>query len=249
MTYLRPARARARIAAMTHRIRRVAVLASLASMAAVPALAADPVPDSRYVGQTSQAPQHPALRVPRLRGRRARRAPVHPVPRAQVRAGAQRDPGQHPGLEDRDRGRQLLQAGQGDGPPGAVGLVRGRHADRALPDQRAASPRRTWPGARSGSRSRCATRPARRSTPAAMGKRRVTWSADRLGVVPDAYDVASGGVSRCPPGGPRQRRRGLPGSSSLTRRRRGGSPSSARPPRGVSASSTCCATPRMIRSP
>jgi hypothetical protein len=40
---------------MTQRIRRMAVLASLASFAAVPALAADPVPDSRYAGQTSQA--------------------------------------------------------------------------------------------------------------------------------------------------------------------------------------------------
>jgi hypothetical protein len=39
---------------MTHRIRRVAVLASLASLAAAPALAADPVPDSRYAGETSQ---------------------------------------------------------------------------------------------------------------------------------------------------------------------------------------------------
>lgn len=39
---------------MTPRIRRVAVLASLVSLAAVPALAADPVPDSRYAGETSQ---------------------------------------------------------------------------------------------------------------------------------------------------------------------------------------------------
>lgn len=40
---------------MTHRIRRGAVLAALASLAAVPALAADPVPDSRYAGETTQA--------------------------------------------------------------------------------------------------------------------------------------------------------------------------------------------------
>jgi hypothetical protein len=40
---------------MTHRIRRVAVLAALASLAAVPALAADPIPGSRYAGQTIQA--------------------------------------------------------------------------------------------------------------------------------------------------------------------------------------------------
>ena len=40
---------------MTPRIRRVAVLAALASSAAVPALAADPIPDSRYAGETSQA--------------------------------------------------------------------------------------------------------------------------------------------------------------------------------------------------
>ena len=39
---------------MTYRIRRVAVLAALASLAAVPALAADPVPDSRYAGTTIQ---------------------------------------------------------------------------------------------------------------------------------------------------------------------------------------------------
>jgi hypothetical protein len=40
---------------MTHRIRRGAVLAALASLAAVPALAADPVPDSPYAGETTQA--------------------------------------------------------------------------------------------------------------------------------------------------------------------------------------------------
>jgi hypothetical protein len=39
---------------MTHRTSRVAVLAALASLAAVPAVAADPVPDSRYAGETSQ---------------------------------------------------------------------------------------------------------------------------------------------------------------------------------------------------
>jgi hypothetical protein len=44
----------ARIALMNPRIRRVAVLAALASTVAVPALAADPVADSRYEGQTSQ---------------------------------------------------------------------------------------------------------------------------------------------------------------------------------------------------
>jgi hypothetical protein len=40
---------------MTHRIRRGAVLAALTSLVAVPALAADPVPDSRYAGETTQA--------------------------------------------------------------------------------------------------------------------------------------------------------------------------------------------------
>jgi hypothetical protein len=43
---------------MTHRIRRAAVLATLASFGAVPAIAvamaADPIPDSRYAGVTSQ---------------------------------------------------------------------------------------------------------------------------------------------------------------------------------------------------
>jgi len=39
---------------MTNRIRRGAVLASLASLASIPALAADPVPDSRYAGETTQ---------------------------------------------------------------------------------------------------------------------------------------------------------------------------------------------------
>ena len=39
---------------MNPRIRRVALLAALASTVAVPALAADPVADSRYEGQTSQ---------------------------------------------------------------------------------------------------------------------------------------------------------------------------------------------------
>jgi hypothetical protein len=42
---------------MTHRIRHVAVLAALASLGAAPALAAlaaDPIPDSRYAGETSQ---------------------------------------------------------------------------------------------------------------------------------------------------------------------------------------------------
>ena len=92
--------------AMTHRTRRVAVLASLASLAAVPALAADPVPGSRYVGQTSQG--NDSLRFEfRISDDGTRvAARVHPVPRAQVRAGPQRDPGQHPGALDRDRGRQ-----------------------------------------------------------------------------------------------------------------------------------------------
>jgi hypothetical protein len=41
---------------MTHRIRRVAVVASLASLTTASAFAAaDPVPDSRYAGTTSQA--------------------------------------------------------------------------------------------------------------------------------------------------------------------------------------------------
>ncbi len=40
---------------MTHRIRRGAVLAALAALAAAPALAADPVPDSSYAGETTQA--------------------------------------------------------------------------------------------------------------------------------------------------------------------------------------------------
>ena len=43
---------------MPHRICRVLVPALLAALAAVPALAAEPVPDSRYEGQTSQGARY-----------------------------------------------------------------------------------------------------------------------------------------------------------------------------------------------
>ena len=82
MTYSPPQARRARIGSMTLRIRRVAVLASLASLAAVPALADDPIPDSRYAGTDRAGPRLAPVRVPRQRGRLARRAPVHPVPHA-----------------------------------------------------------------------------------------------------------------------------------------------------------------------
>ena len=118
---------------MTHRIRRVAVLASLASLAAVPALAADPVPGARYVGQTSQGNDprfefrvsDDGSRVQRafaqFRARRCERARNGTQGSIRVRSIA---------IED----GAFFKRGKETARLRPSGLVRGRHADRALPD-------------------------------------------------------------------------------------------------------------------
>ena len=91
---------------MTHRIRRVAVVTALASLTAASALRrADPVPDSRYAGETTQTGD--------LRFEFRTSADGSNVERlfTQFRAtkcdrAAQRHAGQHPRRLDRDQRRQ-----------------------------------------------------------------------------------------------------------------------------------------------
>ncbi len=170
---------------MTHRTRRVAVLASLASMAAVPALAADPIPDSRYVGQTSQgnnslrfefrvsADGARAERVfTQFRARRCERARNGTQGSIRVSRIA---------IEDGSffkRGRETARLRPSGSFEGGTQIERYRIRGRFPTPDVARGTLRVTVEVRNKAGETIDT--------CRMGKRRVTWSADRLGVVPDA---------------------------------------------------------------
>ena len=169
---------------MTHRIRRVAVMASLASLAAVPALAADPVADSRYEGQTSQGANGlrfefrtstDGSRVERLftqfRARRCERADNGTQGSIRVRSIAIED-----GTFSR-RGRETARLRPSGSFAGGTQIERYRIRGRFPTSERARGTLRVTVEVRNKAGEtidRCR-----------MGKRRVTWSADRLGVGPE----------------------------------------------------------------
>jgi hypothetical protein len=168
---------------MTHRIRRVAVLASLASLAAVPALAADPVPGSRYVGQTSQGGDprfefrvsDDASRVQRVfaqfRARRCERARNGTQGSIRVRSIAIED-----GTFSR-RGRETARLRPSGSFEGGTQIERYRIRGRFPTSERARGTLRVTVEVRNKAGETIDT--------CRMGKRRVTWSADRLGVGPE----------------------------------------------------------------
>jgi hypothetical protein len=169
---------------MTFRIRRVAVLGSLASLAAVPALAADPVPDSRYAGQTSQArdslrfefrTSEDGSRVERLftqfRTPRCERARNGTQGSIRVRSIA---------VEDGTffkRGKETARLRPSGSFEGGTQIERYRIRGRFPTPDRARGRLRVTVEVRNKAGETIDT--------CTMGKRRVTWSADRLGVDPD----------------------------------------------------------------
>jgi hypothetical protein len=175
---------------MTHRIRRVAVLASLASFAAVPALAADPVPGARYVGETSQRNDprfefrvsDDGSRVQRVftqfRARRCERARNGTQGSIRVRSIA---------IEDGTffkRGRETARLKPSGSFEGGTQIERYRIRGRFPTSERARGTLRVTVEVRNKAGATIDT--------CRMGKRRVTWSADRLGVGPEVdYPIPS----------------------------------------------------------
>jgi hypothetical protein len=171
---------------MTHRIRRVAVLASLASLAAVPALAADPVPDSRYAGETSQRGSlRFDFRVSEDGSRLERLVTQFRTPRCErARNGAQGSirvasiAVQDGSFSVRGKERATLKpSGSFEGGTQIERYtIKGRFttADHATGTLRVAVEVRNKAG--------------ETIDTCAMGSKRVTWSADRLGVDPETVE-------------------------------------------------------------
>ena len=169
---------------MTHRIRRVAVLASLASLAAVPALAADPVPDSRYAGQTIQLQNtlrfefrtsadgshverlFTQFRTPKCeRARNGAQGSIR-VPSIAITDGA-----------FSKRGKETARLAPSGSFAGGSQVERYRIRGRFTTAERAQGTLRVSVEVRNKAGDTIDT--------CVMGKRTVTWSADRLGVGPD----------------------------------------------------------------
>ena len=188
MTYSPPQARQARIGSMTLRIRRVAVLASLASLAAVPALADDPIPDSRYAGTTSQARDslrfefrvnEDGSRVERLftqfRTPRCERARNGTQGSIRVSSIA---------IEDGaffKRGKETARLRPSGSFDGGTQIERYRIRGRFATPERARGRLKVTVEVRNKAGETIDT--------CTMGKRRVTWSAERLGVDPEAAYV------------------------------------------------------------
>jgi hypothetical protein len=170
---------------MTHRIRRVAVLASLASLVAVPALAVEPVPDSRYAGETSQRGElrfefrtsEDGTRVERLftqfRARRCELAENGTQGSIRVQSIAIEDDGTF-----FRRGKETARLKPSGSFAGGTQIERYRIRGRFPTSETARGRLRVTVEVRNKAGETIDT--------CRMGKRRVTWSADRLGVGPEA---------------------------------------------------------------
>ena len=170
---------------MTPRIRRVAVLAALASTAAVSAMAADPVADSRHEGRTSQAnglrfefrTSEDGSRVERLftqfRARTCERADNGT--QGSIRVAASR-------IEDGSfahRGKETARLAPTDSFEGGTQIERYRIRGRFTTPERAVGTLRVSVEVRN---------KAGVTIDTCTMARRATWSADRLGVVPETEE-------------------------------------------------------------
>jgi len=169
---------------MNPRIRRVAVLAALASTAAVPALAADPIPDSRYGGQTSQRGalvfefrvSADGSRVERLftqfRARRCENAENGAQGSIRVASIALQDDGSFS-----KRGKETARLKPSGSFEGGSQIERYRITGRFPTPETATGTLRVTVEVRNKAGETIDT--------CRMGRRTVTWSAERLGVVPE----------------------------------------------------------------
>ena len=170
---------------MNPRIRRVAVLAALASTVAVPALAADPVADSRYEGQTSQGANGlrfefrtstDGSKVERLltqfRARRCERADNGTQGSIRV-ASAAIDDGAFA-----KRGKETARLAPSGSFQGGSQIERYRIRGHFATPERAVGTMRVTVEVRNKAGATIDT--------CTTGKRAITWSAERLGVGPEA---------------------------------------------------------------
>jgi hypothetical protein len=169
---------------MTPRIRRVAVLAALASTAAVPALAANPIPDSRYVGQTSQRGalrfefrvSADGSRVERLftqfRARRCENAENGTQGSIRVGAIALQDDGSFS-----KRGKETARIKPSGSFAGGTQIERFRISGRFPTAETAKGTLRVTVEVRNKAGETIDT--------CSTGRRAVTWTADHLGVIPE----------------------------------------------------------------
>ena len=170
---------------MNPRIRRVAVLAALASTVAVPALAADPIADSRYEGQTSQGADGlrfefrtsaDGSRVERLftqfRARRCESAENGTQGSLRVASAAIDDDGAFA-----KRGKETARIPASGSFQGGSQVERYRIRGRFATSERAVGTMRVTVEVRNQAGATIET--------CTSGRRAVTWSAERLGVGPD----------------------------------------------------------------